>query len=168
MTANKLNWFWILIVLILVVIIAIGGTLIWLRYNPSRPLEISLSPAPGFEGEIYLGGAVTNPGLYPLTAEDSISELIQAAGGTTDSANLSGLKLYIPQVGEIEPQKIDINRAEVWLLKALPGIGDILAQRIVTYRDEYGLFRNTSDLLKIPGFGDATYQRIKGLITVSE
>ena len=84
---------------------------------------------------IYIGGAVTNPGFYPLTAGDSLEALIQAAGGTTSTANLNELKLNIPKVGEEqEPQKVDINRAEVWLLKSLPEIGETLAQRIVDYR----------------------------------
>ncbi len=168
MATSRLSWYWLLVTVILVVIIAIGGVFIWLRYNPSRPVEIALSPSLKFEGEIYLGGAVANPGVYPLSAGDTVEALLRAAGGTIASANLSGLKLYIPPTGAHGPQKIDINRAEVWLLKALPGIGDILAQRIVGYREEHGFFRTTSELLKIPGFGPATYERIRDKITVAE
>lgn len=67
-----------------------------------------------------------------------------------------------------EPQKIDINRAEVWLLKALPGIGETLAQRIVDYRQQNGSFHNTNELLKVAGIGTTTYERIKHLITVAD
>lgn len=168
MTTNKPSWYWLLSTVILAVIIAIGGLVIWLRYNPSRPVEISLPPSPGFKGTIYLGGAVTNPGLYPFTAGDSLEDLLQAAGGPTDGANLSELKLYITPTGDTGPQRININRAETWLLKALPNIGDTLAQRIADYRKQNGPFRSTAELLKIPGLGTKAYEQIKDLITVGD
>lgn len=168
MTTKRPSWYWLLSLIILLVIITIGGLVIWLRYNPGRPVEISMPSSPSFQGTIYLGGAVTNPGLYPFTAADSIAALLQAAGGTTESANLSALKLYITPAGDAGPQKLNINRAETWLLKALPGIGDTLAQRIIDYRERNGPFRNTVELLKIPGMGTKAYEQIKDLITVGD
>jgi len=142
-------------------IIAIGGIVAWSRYSPSQPVEISMSPGQQVQGGIYIGGAVNSPGFYPLTAGDSMEGLIQAAGGTTSSANLSQLELYIPEVGEEEqPQKIDINRAEVWLLEALPGIGETLAQRIVDYRQQNGPFNNIKELMKVAGIGTTTYEQV--------
>lgn len=120
------------------------------------------------EGEIYIGGAVGSPGAYPLRAGDSIEALVQAAGGTTSSANLSGLKLYIPREGEQEPQKVDINRAEVWLLEALPGIGETRARAIIAYRERNGPFRNINELTRVEGIGVATCEQIKHLITVAD
>ena len=120
------------------------------------------------QGEIYVGGAVSSPGFYPLTAGDSIEALIQAAGGTTSSAELNRLKLYIPQVGEEQPQKINLNRAEVWLLKALPGIGETRARAIIAYREQYGPFHNINELIKVEGIGVTTYDKIKYLITVAD
>lgn len=169
MTASKLNRFWMLAAILLVAIIIIGGIVAGLRYRPSPPIEISIPPGQHWQGGIYLDGAVTKPGFYPFSTKDSLEALIQAAGGTTSSANLSGVKLYIPKVGEgQEPQKVDINRAEVWLLEALPGIGETLAQRIVAYRQQNGPFRDTSELTRVDGIGTTTYQRIKDLITVTE
>ena len=128
-----------------------------------------MPPGQEVQEEIYIGGNVTSPGLYPLTGGDSIEALIQAAGGTTSSANLTGLKLYISEVGEEEqPQKINLNRAEVWLLEALPGIGETLAQRIVDYRQQNGPFHNTNQLLQVAGIGTTTYEQIKHLITVAD
>jgi len=128
-----------------------------------------VSPGQQVQGEIYIGGAVNSPGFYPLTAGDSMEGLIQAAGGTTSSANLSRLKLYIPEVGEEEqPQKINLNRAEVWLLEALPGIGETLAQRIIDYRQQNGPFNNIKELMKVAGIGTTTYEQIKHLITVAD
>ncbi len=169
MTASKLNRFWTLTTILLVAIIVIGGTVAWLRYNPGKLIEISIPQGQEWQGRIYIGGNVTYPGFYPFTTSDSLEALIQAAGGTTSSANLSGVKLYIPKVGEgQEPQKVDINRADVWLLKALPEIGETLAQRIVEYRKKNGPFHDTSELTKVAGIGATTYEQIKDLITVSE
>jgi len=169
MTAVRFNRFWMLITLLLVVIIAISSALAWSGYTRGHPVEITLSPGSELQGEIYLGGAVNNPGLYPLAAGDSLDDLIQAAGGTTSNADLSRLKLYIPESGkESEPQKIDINRAEAWLLDALPGIGEARAEAIVNYRRQNGAFKNTNELMKVEGISAAIYERIKELITVAD
>jgi len=88
MTKGKLNRFWALVTLLLVVIIVIGSTVAWSRYKESQPVEISVAN-PSSQGQldqIYIGGAITNPGFYPLKAEDSIGDIIEAAGGTTGSA----------------------------------------------------------------------------------
>jgi len=168
MVAGRFIRFWTPVVILLVVIIMIGSLAAWLRYSPGQPVEISFSRSPEWQGQIYIYGAVTNPGLYPLLDGDSLEELIRAAGGTTGSANLSGLKLYVPEEGEWQAQKVDINRAEVWLLKSLPGIGETLAQRIVDYRRDNGPYRSTSELQKVSGIGESIYQQIKDLITVAD
>ena len=168
MATNKTTWYWLLGSVILVVVIIIGGMVIWLRYNPSRPLEIYLPSGPTHQGTIYLGGAVASPGLYPFTGGDTLEALFRAAGGTTAGANLSDLKLYITPVGDAGPQRIDINRAEAWLLEALPGIGETLAQRIIEYRQQNGPFRSTGELLKVSGMGAKTYEQLKDLVTVGD
>jgi comEA protein len=71
-------------------------------------------------------------------------------------------------VAETEPQKIDINRAEAWLLEALPGIGPSKAQAIIDYRQQNGGFSDISELLNVSGIGQDIYQKIKDLITVGE
>ena len=169
MAVSRLNKWWALLLIFLVAIIAIGGTVAWSRYSPSQPVEISMPSSQEVEGEIYIGGAVINPGYYPLKAGDSIDALVQAAGSTTSSTNPGRFELYIPIVGEEqEPQKVDINRAEVWLLEALPGIGETLAQRIIDYREQNGPFNNTKELIKVDGIGATTYDQIKHLVTVAD
>ena len=169
MTTSRPNKFWTLVIIILIAIIAAGGTVAWARYNGSQPVEISMPPTPELAGDIYIGGAIGNPGIYPLKNSDSIEALIQAAGGITGSADLTRLKLHIPEVGEEEePQKINLNRAELWLLEALPGIGEIRAQAIIDYRQQNGLFRNINELTKVEGIGITTYEEIKHLITVAD
>jgi len=169
MTADKASKWWVLITIFLIAVIAINSVAIWAKYRKSQPIEISLPTNPEFEGEIYIGGAVISPGFYPLRAGDSIQDIIQAAGGTTGSADLSRLKLYISESGEgIQPQKVDLNRAEVWLLEALPGIGKTRAQAIIDYRQKNGLFNNINELTKVEGIGTTTYEQIKHLITVAD
>ncbi len=169
MVAGRFNKWWALIIVFLVLVTVIGGVVAWSKYRPSQPVEISLPVRQEMSGRIYIGGAVNNPGFYPFTSGDSLQILIQAAGGAASSANLSGLELYIPGKGDKqEPQKVDINQAEVWLLKALPGIGETLAQRIVDYRQQNGPFHNTNELLKVAGIGTTTYEEIDHLITVAD
>ena len=169
MAADKSSQFWILITVLLIAIIIIGGIIAWVKYSPSHPVEISLPASQEIQTEIYLGGAVASPGFYPLKLGDSIETLIQAAGGITDDADLTQLQLYIPQLGEeTPPQKIDLNRAEAWLLEALPGIGESKAQAIITYRQQHGGFGNITELTEVEGIGPAIYEQIKDLVTVAD
>ena len=169
MTTSKFNKYWTLITILLVAIIAIGSIIAWSRYSRSQLVEIFTPSAQELQGRIYIGGAVINPGFYSLKAGDTVEALVQAAGGTITSADLGWLKLYIPQTEEKEqPQKIDLNRAEAWLLEALPGIGKTRAQDIIDYREQNGPFNNINELIKVEGIGTATYEQIKDLITVAD
>jgi competence protein ComEA len=147
-----------------------GGIMLAVQRSRSQPVEIVLSQteSPELSGEVYIGGAVANPGVYSLKEGDTLQTLLSDAGIEPD-ADLSHIELYIPREGEEQsPQKIDINRAEPWLLEALPGIGEVLAQRIADYRSENGPFRRIEDLLQVSGIGEATFEKIKGFITVSD
>jgi competence protein ComEA len=147
-----------------------GGITLAVEHGRNQPVEIVLSQTepPESSGEIYIDGAVVNPGIYPLNEDDTLQTLLTNAGAESD-ADLSHIGLYIPREGEGQsPQKIDINRAELWLLEALPGIGEVLAQRIVDYRSENGPFRTIEDLLKVSGIGEVTLENIKDSITVSD
>jgi competence protein ComEA len=169
MKAGKFFNGWTLLAVILVIIIITGGVVIGLRYSRGQPIEISLAPAPALEGEIYIGGEVNNPGIYPLEAGDSLEDIFRAAGGVTGNTDLSHVELIISGKGEeVTPQKININTAEAWLLAALPGIGDVRARAIVDYRRENGPFRDINELLKVAGMGDATLENIRHLITVGD
>ena len=169
MTTAKPNKCWTPIIIILVAIIAIGCVVGWSKYSGSQPIEIFIPPSQELQGEIYIGGAVNNPGFYPLKAGTSIEVLIQASGGATGSADIGRLQLYVPHSGEEkQPQKIDLNRAEVWLLQALPGIGEAKAQAIIDYRQKNKRFQSIDELTKLEGIGTTIYERIKHLITVAD
>jgi len=165
---TKLSKYWPLLIFLLIVVIAVGSLITWSRYSRSQPVEISISPGQELEGEVYIGGSVNNPGFYKLKAGDSIDDIIQAAGGTSSDADLNQLKLYVPEEGETPPQKINLNRADLWLLQALPEIGEVRAQAIIDYRQQNGHFRNINELTEVEGIGTATYEKIKHLITVAE
>ncbi len=157
------------LVILLVLAISAGSILVWARYSPGQPVEVSLVAPPQLKGEVHIDGAVNNPGSYPVKGNDSLEGVIRGAGGTTGQAAPGQFKLYVPAAGETKrPQKVDLNRAEAWLLQALPGIGETRAQAIVDYRRKNGSFRATSDLLKVEGIGTTTYEKIKDLITVGE
>ena len=61
---------------------------------------------------------------------------------------------------------IDINRADAEQLTALPGIGEVLAGRIVAYREENGSFLSTQELQNVEGIGEKRLDAILDLITV--
>ncbi len=160
---------WTLITAVLAVIIIVGGVYIGLKYHQDQAIEISLVPDRPLEGTVYIGGEVNNPGSYPLYAGDDIDDLVRAAGGLTGDADLANIEIVIAGQGEVAAlQKININTADAWLLAALPGIGKVRAQAIVGYRQQNGPFRDTREILKVDGLGDATFELIKDLITVGD
>src|SRR5262245_47163621 len=61
---------------------------------------------------------------------------------------------------------VDLNSASVDLLKYVSGIGDKLAQTVVAYRDQHGLFRNRLQLREIEGFGDKTFEQAAGFLRI--
>ena len=155
--------------MLLVLVIIAGGGAIWVKGSRSQAIEITLAPDREIEGQIFVGGEVNNPGLYPLLAGDGIDDVIRAAGGLKDGADFSGVKLAISPSDEGEtPQKININRAEAWLLEALPGVGEAKARAIIEYREQNGPFRDINELGKVPGFGDIILNQLKNLITVND
>ena len=167
---SRAERFYLFVTVFLVIAAIAGGVTLAVQRSRSQPVEIVLSQTepPEQSGELYIGGAVANPGIYSLKEGDTLQTLLSDAG-IEPNADLSHVELYIPREGEDQsPQKIDINRAEPWLLEALPGIGEVLAQRIVDYRSENGPFRRIEDLLQVSGIGPATFESIKDYITVSD
>ena len=61
---------------------------------------------------------------------------------------------------------ININTADVIELSELPGIGEVLAQRIIEYRNENGDFRTIDDIRNVNGIGDSIFDSISSMITV--
>ncbi|HYU26881.1 MAG TPA: helix-hairpin-helix domain-containing protein [Thermoanaerobaculia bacterium] len=61
---------------------------------------------------------------------------------------------------------VNLNTADATQLSLLPRVGAKAAQRIVDYRREHGLFKKTSDLMQVKGFGDKKYQHLAPYLTV--
>jgi competence protein ComEA len=160
-----------LFITVFLLIAAIAGAImLGLERCRNQPVQIVLSQTepPQQNGEVYIGGTVANPGIYPWKEDDTLQALLSAAGVEPD-ADLSRIEIHIPQEGEVQSlQKIDINRAEPWLLEALPGIGKVTAQAIVNYRTENGPFQRIEDLLEVSGIGEGTLDKIRDYITVSD
>jgi len=63
-------------------------------------------------------------------------------------------------------QKISLNNATEKELERLPGIGPVLAQRIVQYRNTHNNFNSIEELKKVKGVGEKTVEKIKSNLTV--
>ncbi len=61
----------------------------------------------------------------------------------------------------LEDMLININTADAQTLTQLPGIGEVLAQRICEYRQEHGSFATLDDLAKVKGIGQTTVDRLR-------
>ena len=61
---------------------------------------------------------------------------------------------------------ININTASKEELESLPGIGDVIAERIVTYREENGGFDTVEEIMKVSGIGEKKFEAIKDMIIV--
>ncbi|MCP9470625.1 MAG: helix-hairpin-helix domain-containing protein [Nitrospira sp.] len=63
---------------------------------------------------------------------------------------------------------VDLNRADVSELESLPGIGAVLARRVMEYRASIGRFQTVEDLLAVKGIGRKTLERLRPFVTVLE
>lgn len=155
--------------------------LILLLAGPRRGEPITLLPAPTPQNlSVYVTGAVADPGLYELPPGARGQDALDAAGGPLVDANLEafnlarplqdGEQLRVPHIGEPTPGQagfpININTADVEQLSQLPGIGPVIAQAIIDYRDFHGPFTDPAEIQNVSGIGPSTYDSIEELITI--
>jgi competence protein ComEA len=62
---------------------------------------------------------------------------------------------------------LDLNRASAQDLESLPGVGAVLAQRVIDYRKSIGRFQAVEELREVKGIGLKKFDRIKSLVTVA-
>ena len=124
---------------------------------------------------IDVEGAVARPGVLELRGGGRVRDAIDASGGFLDDADRSALNLarplvdgeqiYVPQLGERASGPVNVNRAAAAELEALPGIGPVLAERIVADRGANGPFAGLGDLERVSGIGPALIARLEGIAT---
>jgi competence protein ComEA len=133
---------------------------------------------------VSIAGAINTPGDYFVKVGSTLRHLIDLAGGVSVYGNLSGLNpdgvlkegqlVTIPLLGtksggdttEETDGLVDINEASLAELETLPGIGMIIAQRIIDYRSEYGPFDAIEDIMNVSGIKATVYAEIQDRIKV--
>jgi competence protein ComEA len=143
---------------------------------------------------VEMRGEIAAPGVYELSPGARLQDAIVAAGGLTEEADLSTvnlarrlrdgelimiLALPIPGSTPMVPLadagqaaqsdesrvRININTATAQELEALPGVGEVIATRIVAYREQNGPFRSADDLIHVEGISDRAIDNIRELVT---
>ncbi|MDD3264841.1 MAG: helix-hairpin-helix domain-containing protein [Dehalococcoidales bacterium] len=135
----------------------------------SELIEISFDakPRPSLMGQVFIDGEVRVAGIYPLKEDDTLQSLLESAGGLKKEEDRIFCWVYFSSEWLFEDeQKVDLNRANEWLLQALPGIGEGTAKNIVSYRKDHGPFRHVKELMNVDGIGEATFDRLADKITV--
>jgi len=158
--------------------------------GPSAP-GARLSPSPASELVVDVQGKVRHPGVVRLPAGARVLDALRAAGGPRSGVPTSSLNLAAPltdgeQVvldpGDGAPAPpagsggagsgaatggvVDLNRATLADLDGLPGVGPVLAQRILDWREEHGRFSSVEELQEVPGIGPSTYADLKDRVRV--
>ena len=67
--------------------------------------------------------------------------------------------------GAVNSAKVNINTADKETLQTLPGIGEVLAERILDYRRTHGTFASIDEITRVEGIGNGIFSRICTLIT---
>ena len=136
---------------------------------------------------VAVSGKVRRPGLVRLPAGARVADAVEAAGGAQPGADLTSLNLARRVVdGELIPVgiapppatvatpgqgpgapagKVNLNTATLQELDSLPGVGPVLAQRILDHRESSGGFRSVGDLRNVDGIGASRYEDLKDLVT---
>lgn len=159
----------------------------------SNDIEVNIIEEPKAQIVVHITGQVVNNGIVKVEEGARIIDAIEAAGGATAEADLSkinlaylledGMKIYVPSINDEadfgsvtsssgvsesskEVLKVNINTATSEELQKLPGIGESIANRIITYRKENGKFNKIEDLKNVSGIGEAKFNNIKSYIFV--
>lgn len=145
---------------------------------------------------VHICGEVQTPGVYELTADSRICDVLLLAGGftadaDTEAVNMAagiedGMQIVIPAetdrtsettgnssdrtgetaAGKTESQPVNINTADKETLMSLPGIGAGKAEAVIAYREAGGVFKDIKDIMLVDGIKEGVYARIKDKICV--
>ena len=144
---------------------------------------------------ISVVGRVARPGLIRLPDGSRVADALDAAGGVLPDTDLAALNLArklsdgeqllvgVPPPagpaadggaaggGGSEPSSgtssmLDLNTATLEQLDALPGVGPVMAQRILDWRASHGRFQSVDQLREVSGIGQARFAQLKELVRV--
>lgn len=156
-----------------------------------QPPDAAGQPAGRATITVHVAGPVAHPGVLVLPAGARVLDAVEAAGGLLPSAgeqaaavNLArplqdGERLDLaaaPAAGGTGPAQepgqpgaagpVDVNTATAQQLQELPGVGPVLSERIIAYRQEHGRFGSVDQLQEVPGIGASRLAELAPLVTV--
>jgi competence protein ComEA len=139
-------------------------------------------------------GKVASPGLVTLPVGSRVADAVAAVGGLLPDADPASVNLAavvtdgqqvavgVPGAAGAAPgtatpapagaggaapgTPLDLNSATVADLDALPGVGPVLAQRIVDHRTQHGRFTSVDQLDDVPGIGPAIFAQLAPMVRV--
>jgi competence protein ComEA len=134
-------------------------------------------------------GKVRKPGLVTVPAGSRLVDAVRAAGGPMPGVDLTALNLARKVtdgeqivVGGPAPAEapagtagapaagattvVNLNSATLAELDSLPGVGPVIAQRILDWRAAHGGFTSVDQLRDVSGIGDRTFEHLRDLVTV--
>lgn len=148
----------------------------------------STSGAPVAAAQLVVAvvGQVVTPGLVTLPVGSRVADAVAAAGGALPHADLSTINLArilvdgeqvavgVPgaapapgaPAGGGGSAAVNINAASESELEELPGVGPVLAGRIVQWRTENGAFTSVEQLQEVDGIGPSTFEELRDEVTV--
>jgi len=161
--------------------------------DPLASASAPATTAPIGEVTVHVRGRVVRPGVITLPSGSRVVDAIKAAGGLrpgTSSGDLNLARVLVDgeQIavgarasrdsassgpgpageagGDATNVLVDLNAATAAELEALPGIGPVLAQRIVQWRIDNGRFTDVEVLGEVSGIGDALMAQLRPLVRV--
>jgi competence protein ComEA len=165
--------------------------IVWLYEKESSTTQEAIGE-PGVQPTIVVAieGAVGTPGVYELPGGSRVQHALNAAGGLTANADLAsvnpaapledGERIIVPfqktpapvgQSNQTPPAEappvglLNINTATADELDELPGIGEVIAERIVAYRESHGAFASIEELAAVSGISERMVDDLRPLIT---
>ena len=155
--------------------------------SPGIPISVAPTPADSMATDlntfdqivIDVKGDVNSPGLVTLRAGSRVADAIAAAGGLAIDADVSSINLaerlsdgqmiYVGQSqssGIGADRRVNLNLATAAELDTLPGVGPVMAGRIIAWRDLNQRFHTIEQLQEVPGIGSKVFKNLKPLIKV--
>ena len=125
------------------------------------PEAVNLSSVLQDSQRIYIPSVEETEGmsLYNATLPANAGEKSENASGTAVGGEMAGNSMGAAG-------KININTADESTLTLLTGIGETRAKSIIKYRENHGGFKRIEDIMNVSGIGEASFEKMKDMITV--